>query len=94
MKMYCQNCGAKVDQNYRICPFCGQSNNSNIMDAKESKIRELEQKVADLEQTINNTSKSKDPKWPFGFIQPWMFIFPLLFVVIFFVFFIMLVSIR
>ncbi|MFX1280803.1 MAG: zinc-ribbon domain-containing protein [Promethearchaeota archaeon] len=93
--MYCTNCGAKIDQNYRICPYCGQkSSSSDIEDDKDIKIRDLEQKVAQLEQKIKEGSKSEDKKKPFNPFQPWFFIFPLLFVVLFFVFFIVLVSIR
>lgn len=93
--MYCSNCGAKIDQNYRICPYCGQkSSSSDLEDDKDIKIRDLEQKVAELEQVIKEGSKPKDKKDSFNLFQPWIFIFPLVFVVLFFVLFIVLVSIR
>jgi hypothetical protein len=89
--MYCQNCGAEVDQNYRICPYCGQSNRSDITDEKDIKIRELEQKVSELEQKIRVGSKSEDKKWPFNMFQPWFFIIPFIFVILFFVLFMVLI---
>ncbi|MFX0030172.1 MAG: zinc-ribbon domain-containing protein [Candidatus Hermodarchaeota archaeon] len=93
--MYCQNCGAEVDQNYRICPYCGQENiNPEFINEKNNKIRDLEQKVTELENIIKEGSKSSDKKGPFNFFQPWIFIFPLVFVVLFFVLFMVLVSIR
>ncbi|MBY8992468.1 MAG: zinc ribbon domain-containing protein [Candidatus Lokiarchaeota archaeon] len=93
--MFCQNCGSEIDQNYQICPYCGQNNrSSDIRDDKDIKIQELEQKVAELEQAIKEGSKSMDKKWPFNLFQPWFFIFPLVFVVLFFVLFMVLISIR
>jgi uncharacterized membrane protein YvbJ len=93
--MFCQNCGSEIDQNYRICPYCGQKNSSSDpMDEKEIKIRELEQKVTELEQIIKDGSKSKDKKGFNNLFQPWIFIFPIIFVILFFVLFMVLVSIR
>lgn len=95
MNMFCQNCGSEIDPNYRICPYCGQSNSSSdIRNDKDIKIRELEQKVTELEQVIKEGSTSTDKKGPFNLFQPWFFIFPLVFVILFFVLFMVLVSIR
>ncbi|MFX0083588.1 MAG: zinc-ribbon domain-containing protein [Candidatus Hodarchaeota archaeon] len=93
--MFCQNCGSEIDQNYQICPYCGQKNSSSdTMNEKDIKIRELEQKVAELEQIIEEGSKSTNKKGFNNLLQPWIFIFPIVFVVLFFVLFMALVSIR
>jgi uncharacterized membrane protein YvbJ len=97
INLYCQHCGSELEQNYRICPYCGQnvsSSNVDIMDEKDIKIRELEQKIANLEQIIRQKSSSKEKNWPFNLFQPWFFIFPLVFVILFFVLFMVLVGIR
>jgi len=93
--MYCQNCGSKIDQNAKVCPYCGlMNNNSDIIEQKDIKIQEMEQKIAELELIIRQGSKSLPKKAGLNPFQPWIFIFPIAFVVLFFVLFIVLVAIR
>jgi uncharacterized membrane protein YvbJ len=57
---YCQNCGAERVSNASICPYCGYIfNNFHEIDDKEIKIKELEQKLAQLENS--NNSKMQGP---------------------------------
>ena len=59
--MYCQNCGAKIEDNVSICPFCGFSKEEdNQLTQKDRKIKELEEKITELEQTVNNTTVNKN----------------------------------
>jgi uncharacterized membrane protein YvbJ len=90
--MYCQNCGSEIDQNASICPFCGQANkNPDIIRSKDIKIQELEQKIAKLEQDVKETSNSPFKKKNFNPF-PWVFIVPIVFVIVFFLFFILLIT--
>jgi uncharacterized membrane protein YvbJ len=90
--MYCQNCGSEIGQNDLICPYCGQTNNSSkILEEKDKKIQELEQKITDLELNVKKGSRSKFKKAGVTHFQPWIFIFPIVFVIVFFVLFIILV---
>jgi uncharacterized membrane protein YvbJ len=90
--MYCQNCGSEIDQNASICPFCGQANrNIDLIKSKDIKIQELEQKIAKLEQTIKEKSNSSFKKNIFNPF-PWFFIIPIVFVIVFFVFFMLLIN--
>ena len=87
--MYCQNCGAKIEDNVSICPFCGFSNEEdNQLTQKDRKIKELEEKITELEQTVNNTTVNKNDQ---GFSNKMMFAFifvlPIAFLVFFFVLF-------
>ncbi|UCC20633.1 MAG: zinc-ribbon domain-containing protein [Promethearchaeota archaeon] len=92
--MYCQNCGTAIDQNATLCPYCGQvTDKSDEISQKEIKIQELEQKISKLEQTIKETSKKKFKKVGLFPFQPWFFIIPIVFVILFFVLFMILVSI-
>jgi uncharacterized membrane protein YvbJ len=93
--MYCQNCGSEIDETTSICPYCGQaSNNSEIIRNKDIKIQEMEKKVAQLEQIVKERPKSSVRKNMFTQFQPWIFITPIVFVIVFFVFFILLISLR
>ncbi|MFW9875346.1 MAG: zinc-ribbon domain-containing protein [Candidatus Thorarchaeota archaeon] len=92
--MYCQNCGSEIDQNIMVCPYCGQvNNNSEAIREKDIKIQELEQKISNLEQNIREGSRSGVKKAGINVFQPWIFIVPIVFVILFFVLFIILVSI-
>jgi len=92
--MYCQNCGSEINQNAKICPYCGQvNNNSDILREKDIKIQELEQKMAKLEQVFEEGTRSTVKKSGINQFQPWIFIFPIIFVILFFVLFMILVSI-
>ncbi|MFX0022894.1 MAG: zinc-ribbon domain-containing protein [Candidatus Hermodarchaeota archaeon] len=93
--MYCQNCGSEIDQTASICPYCGQTNKtSEIIRNKDIKIQEMEKKIAELEQIIKERPKSTVRKNLFNQFQPWIFITPILFVIVFFVFFILLISLT
>jgi uncharacterized membrane protein YvbJ len=92
--MYCQNCGAKIENGINICPFCGFSNEgNNELTQKDLKIRELKERITELEQTVSNTTVYKNNrginnKMMFTFI----FIFPIAFLVFFFVLFFILAN--
>ncbi|MFW9818671.1 MAG: zinc-ribbon domain-containing protein [Candidatus Thorarchaeota archaeon] len=91
--MYCQNCGSEIDQTASICPYCGQTNNnSEIIKSKDNKIQDMEKKIAELEEIINERPKSTIRKNIFNQFQPWIFITPIVFVIVFFVFFMLLIS--
>jgi uncharacterized membrane protein YvbJ len=93
--MYCQNCGSEIDQNATVCPYCGQVNrNSDIIKKKDIKIQEMERKIEELEQIVKERSKSPIRKNIFNQFQPWIFITPIVFVIVFFVFFMLLISMR
>ncbi len=93
--MYCQSCGSEIGQDYIICPYCGQMNsNSDTISEKDIEIQELEKKVADLEQIIEEGPRSIIKRARLNQFQPWIFIFPIIFMVLFFVLFMLLVSIR
>jgi len=93
--MYCRNCGSEIDENAKVCPYCGRMNDvSEVIPQKEIKIQELEQKVSELEQIVKKGSKSRNKTIKENFFQPWIFIFPIVFLVLFFMFFIILVAIR
>jgi len=51
---YCHNCGAKIESNITICPYCGQSfdkkDKKQVNSEKDLKIQELELKIATLEK--------------------------------------------
>ncbi|MDX1799135.1 MAG: zinc-ribbon domain-containing protein [Candidatus Lokiarchaeia archaeon] len=90
--MYCQNCGSEIDQNASICPFCGQANkNTDIMRSKDIKIQELEQKIAKLEEDVKTKSNSPFKKNIFNAF-PWFFVVPIVFVIVFFLLFILLIT--
>ena len=92
--MYCQNCGSEIEQNTKICPYCGEQNNiSNALSEKDNKIKELEQKIVNLEQSVNSQVRSGIKKTynPNKFM--WIiFVFPIVFLVLFFTLFIILAS--
>ncbi|MFX1411284.1 MAG: zinc-ribbon domain-containing protein [Promethearchaeota archaeon] len=93
--MYCQNCGSEIDMSAKICPYCGRMVNiSEVIQQKDTKIQEMEQKVSELEQLVKERSKSTNKTIKENFFQPWIFIFPIVFLVLFFTFFIILVSVR
>ncbi len=93
--MYCSNCGSEIDQNASVCPYCGQVNNkSDAIKKKDIKIQEMEQKIAELEQIIKERPRSTIKKNVFNQFQPWIFITPIVFVIVFFVFFMLLISFR
>ena len=91
--MFCQNCGSEIEEHDKVCPYCGQVNKYfEVLKEKDNIIQQLEQKVIKLEELVREGSKleRKFPK-PNSFM-PWIFIFPFVFMVLFFVFFIVLVS--
>ncbi len=91
--MYCQNCGAEINENSTICPYCGlATKSSDILQEKDMKIQALEQKIVELELAVQQVSRTRNRKSGITQFQPWIFIFPILFVVVFFVLFIILVS--
>ncbi len=93
--MYCQNCGSEIDVSAKICPYCGRIINiSEVIQQKDTKIQEMEQKISELEQIVKEGSKSTNKAIKENLFQPWIFIFPVVFVVLFFMFFIILVAIR
>ena len=48
---YCQNCGAKIELNINICPYCGQTyDKKEEISEKDLKIQELEQKITNLKK--------------------------------------------
>lgn len=91
--MYCQNCGAEINENTTVCPYCGLvTKSSDTIQDKNKKIQALEQKIVELEQVVKQVSRTRPRRSGITQFQPWIFIFPILFVVVFFVFFIILVS--
>ena len=59
MTMYCKNCGSEIDQNANVCPYCGETSNStDIIKKKDIKIREMEQKIAELERIVKEQPRS------------------------------------
>ncbi|MFX1476491.1 MAG: zinc-ribbon domain-containing protein [Promethearchaeota archaeon] len=93
--MYCTECGSKLDENAIVCPYCGEEKIiSNAVDEKDLKIQELEKKIIKLEESNKERRWFSSKKAEENRVQPWIFIFPLVFFVLFFVFFIILVAIR
>ncbi|MFW9938015.1 MAG: zinc-ribbon domain-containing protein [Candidatus Thorarchaeota archaeon] len=90
--MFCQECGSEIENTATVCPFCGKINsNSDVIQQKDLKIQELEQKVAKLEEFVTHKPKKATRSFnPMMFL--FIFILPLAFLVLFFVFFIILVS--
>ncbi|MFX1326241.1 MAG: zinc-ribbon domain-containing protein [Promethearchaeota archaeon] len=90
--MYCTNCGAEIGEHVKTCPYCGKPNEKkDFMVQKDIKIQELEQKIVQLEAKIARGKESH--RGLFG-ENRWMilvFIFPLVFFIMFFTFFIILV---
>ena len=83
--LYCQNCGAKRDSVSSYCSYCGfQFEEKSDSEEKDIKIKELEQKIARLEQKQVKDTRS-------GTFSPWMAIVPIFFVAAFFGFFILLI---
>lgn len=62
---YCPDCGAKNESNADFCPLCGYALNSNTsntaMLAKDQKIRELEQKIYQLEHRLQTQPRARRP---------------------------------
>ena len=92
--MFCQNCGAKIEDDVVVCPFCGFSNESNHkLSQKDLKIQELQEKIMQLEQTVSNTSVNKKDR---GLNNRMMFafiiIFPMAFLIFFFLLFFILAN--
>jgi uncharacterized membrane protein YvbJ len=93
--MYCQNCGAEIDENSEVCQYCGSINNiTKVIQQKDIRIQEMEHKISELEQIVKKGSNPRNKTIKENFVQPWIFIFPIIFVMVFFIFFIILVSIR
>ena len=93
--MFCTECGSKIEENVIVCPYCGEENrNSKVLDEKDLKIQELEHKIVKLEETSKQRTKLLSRKADENRVQPWIFIFPMVFFILFFVFFIILVAIR
>ncbi len=93
--MYCQNCGSEIDQNANVCPYCGQTNNNtDIIREKDIKIQEMEQKITELEQIVKQRQGSTVKKNIFNPFQIWIFVVPIVFVIVFFVFFILLINLT
>lgn len=84
---YCSNCGAKREFDEKVCSLCGNvfQEEQPIID-KDARIRELEQKLAHLEQNVIKDNPKKVEK-----ISPWIFITPLAFMIIFLGFFFLIV---
>jgi uncharacterized membrane protein YvbJ len=75
--LYCQNCGAKRDSVSSYCSYCGfQFKEKSDFQDKDVKIKELEQKIAQLEQKQVKSTRS-------GPFSPWMAIVPIVFVAAF-----------
>ena len=82
---YCQNCGAKIESAENFCSFCGFKFVTNTdSDDKDERIRQLEQKIARLEQS---QVKKRVP----GPFSPWMAIIPIGFVAAFLGFFALII---
>jgi len=91
--MYCMNCGSEIGENVDICPFCGKSNKRpDLLTQKEKKIQDLEQKVKQLEESLVKKEKLGGGMFGNFNFQPWIFITPIVFVILFFVLFFVLVS--
>ena len=70
---FCPDCGGKVEKDSVYCPTCGYALNTMVQgDAeKDKKIRDLEQKVAHLERSLESKSGRKSPmpqNFPFWII--------------------------
>ena len=82
---YCVNCGAKIESAENYCSFCGfkfETNTDSI--DKDARIRDLEQKIARLEQ---GQVKKRVP----GPFSPWMAILPIGFIAAFLGFFALII---
>jgi uncharacterized membrane protein YvbJ len=90
--MYCQNCGAKMDDNTKFCPFCGYSiDQINRENDKDRQIKDLQEKIAQLEHGVN-ISNGVENRQDFNNNRMFflIFFFPVAFLVLFFVLFIVL----
>lgn len=93
--MYCRNCGSEIGENVKVCPYCGRENNTyEVIQQKDAKIQQMEQKISELEKIVKDGSKSRNKAIKQNYVQPGIFIFPIVFFVLFFTFFIILVAIR
>ena len=69
--MYCQNCGSEIDKSIEICPYCGNINNiSKVIQQKDIKIQEMEQKISELERLVKQGSKLRGKTIKENFFQP------------------------
>ncbi|MHA2051355.1 MAG: zinc-ribbon domain-containing protein [Promethearchaeota archaeon] len=90
--MYCRYCGSEIEDNIKVCPFCGKSNEKpDIVTQKDNKIQDLGYKVKRLEERLKRNEKSGFGLFKNFPIQPWIFIVPIVFVVFFFVLFFLLI---
>ena len=58
--MYCQNCGAEIGNDAKVCPYCGVSvQNAQIIEENDKKIEEMEKKIQHLENLASQTPDKK-----------------------------------
>ena len=76
---YCQNCGAKIESDEKVCSLCGYNFGEKEPDVdKDARITELEQKIILLEmrKQVKNVRSHA--------FSPWIAIMPIAFFIIFF----------
>ena len=88
---YCQNCGAKIESNQKVCSLCGYNLGEKESDSdKNAGISELELDVLQLrKQMLKQLKKAR-----ISAFSPWIVIMPIAFFVIFFGFVILIVLIA
>lgn len=87
---YCPNCGSMKEENSKVCRYCGYIfEKLDINSDKDRRIRELEMKIERLEKEQKPKSQSFQSD-----TSPWVFIMPIAFVAIFFLFVFMIVFIT
>jgi uncharacterized membrane protein YvbJ len=87
--MFCQNCGEKIEDGSKVCPYCGYTIGiNNELAQKEHQIEILQEKVIQLEQTVRNTTvDDKNHGFNNKMMFVFIFVFPIAFLIFFFVLF-------
>lgn len=87
--MFCQNCGERIEEDSKVCPFCGYVTGvDNELAQKERQIEYLQDKITQLEQTVKNTTiQDKNQGFNSKMMFVFIFVFPIAFLIFFFVLF-------
>lgn len=92
---FCPECGSKIEENSKVCQFCGYSftslSKTESSSDKDKRIQELEKKIARLEKSSQSKQKSSGSG---NENTPWVFITPIAFAAIFFLFVFMIIFIT
>jgi len=86
---YCQECGSRREENSKVCKFCGYFfENIGNTSEKDKMIEKLKKKIEQLEKELQSKNQTDQSN------NPWIFIMPIAFVAIFFLFVFMIIFIT